>query len=167
MPLRAYLERRRASGARAASQRERPLLLAGTASAIGFTSGLLGISGGSLFTPVIALLSPEYSFKQVLATSFASMVLPTACAAVSYARMGLVRAAVAQPLLLGAVGGAALGSAVAVLVPDYVLQTTFAAVFTVMGLRIVRAPIAVPDKLVRATAASRSSNVVQVAAAPS
>ncbi|PXF43055.1 hypothetical protein BWQ96_07202 [Gracilariopsis chorda] len=155
MPLRAYLER--------ASPRERSLtgdtrrfLLAGLGSAVGFTSGLLGISGGSLFTPIIALASPEHGFKNVLATSFASMVVPTACGAVTYARMGLVTPALVPPLVVGAVTGAAIGSTAALAVPDYVLQWTFAIVFTVMGARVLRAPIAPPTNSAKAAIVSRT-----------
>ncbi|CAN8063164.1 unnamed protein product [Agarophyton chilense] len=164
MPLRAYLQKRQSE--RPVSHRnERPIVLAAAGSAIGLTSGLLGISGGSLFTPIIALLAPDQSFKQVLATSFATMVVPTAFGALSYARMGLVRAALVPPLVLGAVLGAGVGSTAAVVVPDSVLQCTFATVFAVMGMRVIRAPIAVPGNL-RAANASRAPRVLHGAASP-
>lgn len=140
MPLRARLEER---------VRKEPSekgegkvgLLGALGGAVGLGSGLLGISGGSLFTPLIALWGEVGGFKDVLGTSFAAMVVPTAVGAVTYARMGCVARGVVAPLLGGAVAGASLGSRVALEVPEESLRWTFAALLSVLGYRILKKPI--------------------------
>lgn len=114
--------------------------LAGAGAAIGFASGMLGVGGGGFFTAAIATLS-DVPLRVVLGTSFAAMVLPSVIAAGTYARMGLVRAALVPPLVVGGFAGAAAGSRVALAAPEHVLQWGFAVVFTVLGLRMLRAPL--------------------------
>lgn len=138
MPLRGFLERN--VGEREEVQ-GKTALLGGMGAGVGFGSGLLGISGGSLFTPLIALTAGLDSFRDVMGTSFAAMVVPTAVGALSYARMGCVAPAVVPPLLLGAVAGATVGSTAALTVPEDVLRWTFVVIFSVLGVRILRAPI--------------------------
>lgn len=120
---------------------ERNIFLGTAGAAVGITSGLLGISGGSLFTPLIAATCPEMPFHTVMGTTFAAMIVPTAAGALTYARMGLVTPAALPALVVGAGVGAKLGANIALAVPDVVLHYFFAAVFAVMGLRTLRAPV--------------------------
>lgn len=115
--------------------------LAAAGAAVGITSGLLGVSGGALFTPLIAALCPDMPFRTVMGTSFASMIIPAAIGALSYARMQMAAPALIPALIIGAALGARLGSSVALAVPDQVLHLFFASVFAVMGLRTLRAPL--------------------------
>lgn len=144
MPLRDLLERQRhmytSSSSDDVPSDRRPFLVS-MGLLVGMTSGMLGISGGSLFTPLIAMTYPEASFKSVLGTSFAAMILPTAVGAATYARMGLITPRLLPPLVVGAVGGAAIGSTIALAIPEHVLRCVFAAVFSILGIRILRAPI--------------------------
>lgn len=117
------------------------VVLSAAGAAVGITSGLLGISGGSLFTPLIATTCPDMPFRTVMGTTFAAMIVPTAAGALTYARMGLVTPAALPALVVGAGLGAKLGANVALSVPDVVLHYFFAAVFAVMGLRTLRAPV--------------------------
>lgn len=142
MPLRGALEKSVGDTEQASPNTS---LLRSLGAGIGFGSGLLGISGGSLFTPLLALTAGLDSFRDVLGTSFAAMVVPTAVGALSYARMGCVAPAVVPPLLLGAVTGASVGSTAALVVPEDVLRWTFAVIFSVLGVRILRAPIKSPS----------------------
>lgn len=120
---------------------QRTITLAVAGSAVGVTSGLLGVSGGSLFTPLIAAVCPDMPFRTVMGTSFAAMLIPTAIAAMSYARMRMLAPALLPALVIGAAIGARCGASVALSVPDHFLHYGFAAVFAIMGLRTLRAPL--------------------------
>ena len=150
MPLRSWLESQRMEGnhedVKVQTTRNDYAVIGIVGSTVGFLSGLLGISGGSLFTPLIAFMCPEGSFRTVLGTSFCAMILPTAVGALSYAKMGCVTRAVVPPIVAGAALGAGIGSTVALNVPEEVLRWGFAIVFTVLGTRILRAPIKTPAK---------------------
>lgn len=161
MPMRAALARRRTERAEAADAagvtaemahgatedagQELTLpvrggLVAGGAG-IGFAAGMLGVGGGSLMTPLIAVLLPAASMPAVLGTSFAAMLPPSLVAAAAYARLGLVRRRLVPPLVAGAAVGAAAGSQAVLAAPEDALRWAFAAVFAVMGARIVRSPL--------------------------
>lgn len=140
LPVRAALSRRQDGETAAPPPEEegsaqRTAILAASGSAIGLTSGILGISGGSLFTPVIALACPHLPFTSVMGTSFAAMVLPTAIAALSYAKMRMVAPALLPALVVGAAVGARFGASLAFALPDAALQYGFAVLFAVMGAR--------------------------------
>lgn len=162
MPLRGILERR--VGEREEVQ-AKTTVLAGLGAGVGFGSGLLGISGGSLFTPLIALTAGLNSFRDVLGTSFAAMVVPTAVGALSYARMGCVTPAIVPPLLLGAVTGASIGSTAALTVPEDMLRWTFVVIFSVLGVRILRAPIKSPTPPAAEAVATRVAGIGKAAPA--
>lgn len=155
MPLRSWLEGRGGMEGVSVSEDKR-VTMAVAGAGVGFGSGMLGISGGSLFTPLIALMSPEASFKSVLGTSFASMIIPTAIGAASYARMGFVIPGLVPPLVVGSIIGAGVGSNVALAIPEDVLRWVFAAVFAVLGGRILRAPIRKPPAVTRSANAGKS-----------
>lgn len=156
MPLRGVLETRVAERPR---EEGKEPLLGGLGAVVGFGSGLLGISGGSLFTPLIALTAGLDSFRDVLGTSFAAMVVPTAVGAISYARMGCVNPVVVPPLLAGAVVGASVGSAAALAVPEDALRWAFAVLFSVLGVRIMRSSIKPSVRQVASATAARTSKV--------
>lgn len=163
MPLRAWFESQRMEDNNAdmevQTKRNDYAIIGVAGSAVGFFSGLLGISGGSLFTPLIAFMCPEGSFRTVLGTSFCAMIVPTAVGALSYARMGCVTRVAVAPIVTGAAIGAGIGSAVALNIPEELLRWGFAVVFTVLGTRILRAPIKAPGK-----AAKKISGTVQMQA---
>lgn len=168
MPLRAYLDRQRdpppsdrlvvaGPSAEGGNDTGKSGLLVSIGAAVGFGSGLLGISGGSLFTPLVAVTCPDASFRSVLGTSFAAMIVPTGIGALSYARMGCVTPQLLPPLVLGAMAGATVGSAAALNVPEETLRWVFAIIFTVLGTRVLRKPIKAPVPPTPAAAGTRSA----------
>lgn len=144
MPARAYLGQGDKGG-----DGPRVALVAGGA-VIGFAAGMLGIGGGSLMTPMIAVLQPGMSVAAVLGTSFAAMLPPSIVAAAVYARLGLVVWDIVPVLVGGAVVGAAIGSKAVLQVDEEVLRWGFGAVFLAMGVRIFRRPITGGRKAVAA-----------------
>jgi len=116
------------------------LLLLGTGASVGFISGLLGVGGGTLFTPAIAFLAGnDYAdFHTVLGTSFLSMTLPAVIGALTYWRMGHVNLQLVPALCGGTLVGATAGSRFALAVPDEVLRWGFAVMFGCLGLRLLK-----------------------------
>lgn len=178
LPLRDYLSKRqpenmdlnlkegnnedtfRPTSAGVATQPTRLAMLVASGGTIGLFSGLLGIGGGSFFTPLIAVTCPEMDFHTVMGTSFLAMTLPTAVGAISYAKMKLMAPAFLPTLIVGACVGARLGSFVALEVSEELLHKVFAVVFAVMGLRTIRAPI--NSSTAKAAATAARANVKKV-----
>ena len=111
------------------------LLLAGALA--GFASGLLGIGGGTVMVPALALGA---GFPQQLAqgTSLAAMILPSLVGALTHYRLGHVRGDVAPWLLAGITGGAYVGGSLALGLPEGILRGVFALVLLWTGARYVR-----------------------------
>jgi uncharacterized membrane protein YfcA len=159
-----------------ASNMDRGLLSAG--SVVGFLSGLLGVSGGTLFTPALALFyaSQERNAKAstaadlesssglgegvsapvkrhglhtIIGTAMFAMLFPAAVAGFGYARRGQVSFAHLPGVILGTLTGASLGSQVALLVDESLLRFGFAVVFVALGVRLVRAPVVTESSLTR------------------
>jgi uncharacterized membrane protein YfcA len=90
----------------------------------GFASGLLGIGGGTIVTPLLALTTP-LTQATVLGTSLLAMLPPSAAALVSHARMGNVDVKIGAALALGCALGGFFGSGLAVDAPEGALETAF------------------------------------------
>jgi uncharacterized membrane protein YfcA len=101
------------------------ILLAATGSVAGLASGLLGIGGGTIVTPLLALVLPPGNQATVLGTSLLSMVLPSSAALAQHARLGNVDWRMAAGLAVGTGVGGTLGSMVAVETPSGVLEAIF------------------------------------------
>lgn len=95
-----------------------------TGAAAGLASGLLGIGGGTIVTPVLALLMP-YGQATVLGTSLLAMVAPSAAALLQHARLGNVDWRLAAGLAAGTVVGSAAGSMTALNAPPGMLELAF------------------------------------------
>lgn len=139
--------------------------LLSTGGAVGLISGLLGVSGGTLFMPVLAIffasnpssrpatgesahprqpsrgLSKDSGLHTIIGTSMMAMLLPAVVAGISYARRGNVSFVLLPGVLAGTIVGASVGSKVALHVDEFVLRFGFAVVFAAMGIRMVRVPI--------------------------
>jgi uncharacterized membrane protein YfcA len=100
-------------------------VLAATGAIAGLASGLLGIGGGTIVTPLLALVLPPGNQATVLGTSLLSMVLPSTAALAQHARLGNVDWRMAAGLAVGTGLGGALGSSVAVETPSGVLEAIF------------------------------------------
>jgi uncharacterized membrane protein YfcA len=116
--------------------------------AAGFLSGLLGIGGGVLMVPALALLM---SFDQHVAhgTSLA-VIVPGALAGtlVYHFRGSYVDWPVAACMAVGAVGGAyLLGAPLATKLDQETLKKLFGIVMIVMGLRMAGVFAFLTDKL--------------------
>lgn len=98
----------------------------------GFASGLLGIGGGVIVTPLLALTLSQGQ-ATVLGTSLLSMVPPSAAALLQHSRLGNVDWRMAAGLAFGTAAGGALGSAAAVQAPAGVLEACFAAGMLFLG----------------------------------
>ena len=108
---------------RAALRRERHSPRAIGACA-GFASGLLGIGGGTIVTPLLALTTP-LTQAAVLGTSLLAMLPPSAAALAQHARMGNVDGKIGAALALGCALGGSVGSGLAIDAPEGALETAF------------------------------------------
>ena len=108
------------------------LLLATTGSIAGLASGLLGIGGGTIVTPLLALTLSSGQ-ATVLGTSLAAMVPPSAAALVQHAKLGNVDWRMAAGLAVGTAVGGAVGSSVAVQAPSGALEVCFAVGMLFLG----------------------------------
>ncbi|GAB4817746.1 hypothetical protein N2152v2_004792 [Parachlorella kessleri] len=98
--------------------------LAAAGGAAGFTSGLLGIGGGTVATPLVALLMP-WAQATVLGTTLLAMIPPTAVGMLQHHRLGNIDWRLAGLFAAGASVGAAAGSAAAVHSPSGILEGCF------------------------------------------
>ena len=106
--------------------------LMATGAVAGFASGLLGIGGGTIVTPLLALTMP-YGQVVVLGTSLLSMVPPSLAALAQHARMGNVDWRMAAGLAAGTAVGGALGSSAAVSAPPGALEVCFSVGMLFLG----------------------------------
>eukprot|EP00871_Galdieria_phlegrea_P001898 jgi/Galph1/2709/GphlegSOOS_G1372.1 len=119
-------------------------VLSATGGSVGFLSGFLGVSGGTLFTPMISLVGccdGSRDFHKVLGTSFMAMTFPAVTGGIAYALKGSVRYRLVPSLFLGTVFGAAVGSRLALKLPDDILKVGMALVFSFVGYRIYKVPL--------------------------
>ena len=107
-------------------------LLATGGSLAGLASGILGVGGGIIVTPFLAL-STELSQQAVLGTSLIAMVPPSLSALLTHARLGNVDPRLSAGLALGCAIGSAGGSNVAVSLPSHQLEVLFALTMTALG----------------------------------
>lgn len=123
--------------ATAASAPSREVLVGGGLAA-GFVSGVLGVSGGGLLVPLLAVAAPAWPIHTVVGTAFAAMVPAATAAAATYGRAGLVAGRWVTPLLTGTVVGGAGGAAAGLAAPEEVLRGGVALVLGAMGWRVWR-----------------------------
>lgn len=101
----------------------------------GFASGLLGVGGGAVMTPLLAGLT-DLPHHAVLGTSLAAMVLPSLASLYAHASRGAFSLAVGLPLAAGAVVGSTCGVAGALRTDEQSLRMVFALCLLVTGLRM-------------------------------
>lgn len=90
----------------------------------GISSGLLGIGGGTIVTPMLAITT-QLDHSVVLGTSLVSMVPPAATGLIQHYRMGNVDWRLCLGLILGTSVGGAIGSNVALQAPPGTLEGLF------------------------------------------
>ena len=94
---------------------------------VGGLSGLLGVGGGAVMVPGLAL-GPGFAQQLAQGTSLAAMVPSSAMGAAVHARIGHVRRDVVYPLLGGIAAGSWLGGTSALALPDRALRVVFSVV---------------------------------------
>lgn len=99
-------------------------LLMVTGAVAGVASGLLGVGGGLIITPLLAL-TMDYSQATVLGTSLLAMIPPAAAALAQHRRLGNVDWRMAAGLAVGTAIGSVAGSNVAVHAPAGWLEAAF------------------------------------------
>lgn len=112
--------------------------LAATGSLAGFASGMLGIGGGTVVTPLLALVTGAPQ-QVVLGTSLVAMVVPSVVGLAQHQRLGNVDWRMAAALALGTTVGSYVGSNFAVNAPAGVLEGLFAAGMLLLGRRTLAA----------------------------
>ena len=105
-----------------------------TGAVAGFASGLLGIGGGTIVTPLLAVLMPQEQ-TTILGTSLLSMIPPSAVALAQHAKLGNVDWRMALGLAGGTAIGGAIGSAAAIQAPPGILELCFATGMLFLGRR--------------------------------
>lgn len=90
----------------------------------GLASGLLGIGGGTIVTPLLALVSPLPQ-AAVLGTSLLAMLPPSAVALLQHRALGNVDFRMGAALAAGTALGGAVGSGMAVDAPRGALEAVF------------------------------------------
>eukprot|EP00741_Cyanophora_paradoxa_P021190 tig00000237_g20451.t2 len=128
------------------------LLLAGAAA--GFSSGFLGVGGGTVMVPALVVAA---GLPQQLAqgTSLLAMVPPAVVGAITHGALGHLRLDLAPGLVAGACAGATLGSRLAVWLPEKSLKAVFAAMLLYFGSRYAGPPPPRPGPHAPATPAPR------------
>ena len=113
------------------------LVLLFTGIGTGFTSGLMGVGGGSIMIPAMVIF---VGMPQHLAqgTSLLAMVPVGIIGAYTHHRLGNVHLRFALSLAIGTIIGSFLGGTVAVLLPVFYLKLIFASISVWMGIRYIR-----------------------------
>jgi uncharacterized membrane protein YfcA len=103
----------------------------------GATAGALGIGGGIIYVPALALLF-EFAQHDAQGTSLA-IVLPAAIVGTFVnARAGRVVWSVAVPAAIGAIGGGLVGARLALEIDPGLLRKLFAVLLVLVALRALR-----------------------------
>lgn len=113
------------------------IVIAGTGALAGMASGLLGIGGGVVLTPALALAT-DLPHLTILGTSLTAMIVPSVMGALVHYRAGTLSLAAGIPLAIGAGVGANIGSHFAARLPEEELRWTFAGVMTIIGAVMLR-----------------------------
>lgn len=108
--------------------------LVATGGLAGLASGLLGIGGGTVVTPMLALVTGAPQ-QVVLGTSLAAMVVPSLVGLAQHQKLGNVDWRMAAALAVGTTVGSYLGSNLAIQAPAGVLEGLFAAGMLLLGRR--------------------------------
>eukprot|EP00238_Polyblepharides_amylifera_P015599 CAMPEP_0196573910 /NCGR_PEP_ID=MMETSP1081-20130531/3729_1 /TAXON_ID=36882 /ORGANISM="Pyramimonas amylifera, Strain CCMP720" /LENGTH=288 /DNA_ID=CAMNT_0041891763 /DNA_START=44 /DNA_END=911 /DNA_ORIENTATION=- len=99
-------------------------MLAGTGACAGLASGLLGIGGGTIVTPLLALFTP-LSQATIVGTSLLAMIPPSFVGLIQHNSLGNVDKRLAMSLAAGTAFGSMFGSNLAVRAPEGLLECLF------------------------------------------
>eukprot|EP01025_Chloroclados_australasicus_P029131 TRINITY_DN28985_c1_g1_i1.p1 TRINITY_DN28985_c1_g1~~TRINITY_DN28985_c1_g1_i1.p1 ORF type:complete len:342 (-),score=45.65 TRINITY_DN28985_c1_g1_i1:348-1373(-) len=114
------------------------LILGATGVIAGFASGLLGIGGGTIVTPLLAMTT-SMDQKEVLGTSLLAMIIPSLVGLIQHWRIGNVDWIMGMGLAAGTVFGSYVGSNFALQAPPGVLESAFAGGMLFLGYKTLQA----------------------------
>lgn len=137
-------------------------LIAAVGCVAGAASGLLGIGGGTIVTPMLAVLTGMPQAK-ILGTSLAAMVLPSLVGLGQHHRMGNVDWRMGAMLAAGTACGSYAGSNVALVAPPGSLEVLFALGMAFLGRKML-ASAAKAAAGQRAAATLKSQSAAKAAA---
>ncbi len=101
----------------------------------GSVSALLGVGGGPIKVPLMAY-GMRVPLRVAAATSNLMVGVTAAASVAAYAARGQLKLALAAPLVLGALGGATVGSRVMQRVPNQVLRWMLATVLVIVSVQM-------------------------------
>ncbi len=122
------------------------LWLVPVGAATGFAAGLLGIGGGMLLVPFLAMLLPQqgvpdaHVVKVAIATSLTTILFTSLSSVRGHHRKAAVRWDVVRRLTPGILVGSAVGAQVAGLIAGPMLALVFAGFVSMMATQMLRAP---------------------------
>lgn len=102
----------------------------------GFASGLLGIGGGAIYTPVFLLIFRLPPRVAITLSMFLISYSSTTSAFIFFVS-GLINTMLATAVIIGAISGATIGSKIALRIKNETLRKLIGAYFLVMGLRMI------------------------------
>lgn len=105
----------------------------------GFLAGMMGIGGGTVTVPALVLLF-NYTQHMAQGTSLMCMIPAGAMGSYTHWRLKNVAVELIPGLIVGIIAGTALGSNVALVLPEGTLRIFFAMIVCWTGLRFLRTP---------------------------
>jgi hypothetical protein len=114
-----------------------PFVLVAIGLVAGGMAGLLGVGGGAVMVPALAL-GPGFVQQLAQGTSLAAMVPSGTMGVVVHARLRHVRGAILPWLLAGSASGSWIGSRAALALPGRLLAVLFSGLLVWLGLRYLR-----------------------------
>ncbi|KAI8470128.1 MAG: sulfite exporter TauE/SafE-domain-containing protein [Monoraphidium minutum] len=122
----------------------------------GFASGLLGIGGGTVVTPFLAMFG-GMPHAMVLGTSLAAMIPPSLAGLAQHHRLGNVDWRMGAALALGTTAGSYAGSRAALAAPPGLLEGVFAAGMLFLGRKTLASAAAAKAAKAAAAAAKAAA----------
>ena len=129
------------AGARRTRQRERPaapadpamVLLVALGATAGFLAGLLGVGGGVILTPGLALFG-ALSIKESIATSLVAVAMMSVTALAAHTALGHIDWSFALPLVIGVIPGARVGSRITVRASERTMRLICGVAFLILAV---------------------------------
>lgn len=117
--------------------RRTTVLTVATGAVLGVLVSVSSVGAGSIGVTALILLYPRLPMARIVGSDIAHAVPLTLTAGIGHWIMGSIQMHILGSLLVGSIPGIAIGSYVAVRVPDTALRLTLAAVLVVVGCRLV------------------------------
>jgi hypothetical protein len=103
---------------------------------LGFLVTLSSVGAGAIGATVLILLYPKLPTARIVGSDIAHAVPLTLIAGLGHWYLGSINGALLVSLLIGSVPGIAIGSQLAVYVPDRLLRTILAGTLAIVGARL-------------------------------